>query len=98
MRSELFWISLGVASDISGCTKNPHIKFERGNEYIKRIGYNQNRQRYLHDLIYSPDKNKQDEFYRILGHGINWTEYDRYNKRDRNWIAYEEAIQEISAN
>lgn len=98
MLSELFWISLGVASDISGCTKNPHIKFERGNEYIKRLGYNQNRQRYLHDLIYSPNKNKQDEFYHILGHRINWTEYDRYNKSDRTWIAYEEAIQEISTN
>lgn len=98
MLSELFWISLGVASEVDGCTKNPHIKFERGAEYIKRLGYNQIRQRYLHDLIYSPDNNKREEFFDILGHNINWSDYDKYNKKDRTWIAYDEAIREIAAN
>lgn len=98
MLSELFWISLGLTSEMDGYTKNPHIKFERGVEYVNRLGYDQKRQWYLHDLIYSSNEDKQKEFYNILGHDIDWSKYDKYNKKDRTWIAYEEAIQEVSIN
>lgn len=98
MLSELFWISLGVASTMDDDTKNPRVESRRGLEYIKRLGYNQSRQLYLHDLVYSVDEDKQQEFYNILGHRIDWSKYKKYHKDDRRRIAYEEAIQEISIN
>lgn len=96
MLPELFWISLGVASEFDGYKKNPHINFERGKEYINRIGYNQQRQMFLHNLIYSSDINKKQQFYDILGHDIDLSKYKKYTKKDRQWIAYEEAMQEIA--
>ena len=96
MLSELFWISLGLTSEIDGYKKNPRIKFERGNEYVERLGYDRQRQLYLNNLIYAVDEDKQKQFYDILGHKIDWYKYAKYHKKDREWIAKDEAIREIS--
>ena len=96
MLSELFWILFATSSEFNNYKKTPRLHHENASEYIKKLGYNRERQDELHKLIFSINEDDKDKFYKILGHKINWDKYLKYEKRSRRCLAYEDAIREIA--
>lgn len=96
MLSELFYFMLGVTSEFTECSKNPKVNCDAVNEYVSRLGYNKIRQEYLEKLINSADKSEQEKLYDVLGHRIEWSEYNMYDKSTRYIVAKREAIKEIA--
>lgn len=93
MDSNLFWLALGIGCEADSVKRSSKVNFQNGEDYRKKLGYNEKRQHELRHLACVDLR----AFCKVLGHNLDYSKYSEYRMNSALFFrVVDESIKEIS--